>query len=153
MNKTVIKSGVTEKQVAGLGVTAGKKKKKKKGAAGSKSAWDSEDAEKKGANATTTKADTEKAKNAPPPGSGSAADPLGLSADDAWNDDGLGGIYNKDGWTKRVTNDGGGLKIYKAHLLPCDKKTAGQTPDCPFDCDCCFGWDEGTMEGYLKSVS
>lgn len=50
-----------------------------------------------------------------------------------WVDDGLGGVYNKDGWTGR-TDDG--LKVYKAHLF--NKKGFGTTKDCPFDCDCCF---------------
>ena len=59
---------------------------------------------------------------------------------------------NEEGWTNRVTSDS--LKIYKAeHILEKDKPNAGNTPDCPFDCDCCFGYDEGTMESFLKSVS
>jgi hypothetical protein len=51
----------------------------------------------------------------------------------AWVDDGLGGKYNDEGYTGRVED---GLKIFKAHVL--SKPNAGQTPDCPFDCDCCY---------------
>eukprot|EP00397_Hematodinium_sp_SG-2012_P067262 GEMP01103674.1.p1 GENE.GEMP01103674.1~~GEMP01103674.1.p1 ORF type:complete len:164 (+),score=23.86 GEMP01103674.1:227-718(+) len=62
---------------------------------------------------------------------GSAADPLGQ---DEWCDDGLGGIYNKNGWTGRTTEEG--LKIYKTHLLQLQE--GGGTENCPFDCNCCF---------------
>ena len=51
----------------------------------------------------------------------------------AWVDDGLGGKYNKEGYTGRVQD---GIKIFKRHIL--NKKGAGQSKDCPFDCDCCF---------------
>ena len=51
-----------------------------------------------------------------------------------WADDGLGGIYNSDGYTGRRAEGTG--KIYKAHLF--NKKGFGTTPDCPFDCDCCY---------------
>jgi Eukaryotic protein of unknown function (DUF1764) len=51
----------------------------------------------------------------------------------AWKDDGLGGVYNAEGFTGRVED---GVKVFKAHLL--NKPNAGQTPQCPFDCDCCF---------------
>lgn len=50
-----------------------------------------------------------------------------------WVDDGLGGRYNAEGFTGRVED---GVKIFKAHVL--SKPTAGQTADCPFDCDCCY---------------
>lgn len=50
-----------------------------------------------------------------------------------WVDDGLGGVYNSEGFTGRVED---GVKVFKAHLL--QKENAGQTPDCPFDCDCCY---------------
>jgi len=50
-----------------------------------------------------------------------------------WVDDGLGGIYNEEGYTGRVED---GIKIFKAHVL--NKSNAGQTKDCPFDCQCCF---------------
>lgn len=52
-----------------------------------------------------------------------------------WISDGLGGKFNSDGYTGRKEGDSG-YKIYKAHLF--NKKGAGQTKDCPFDCDCCF---------------
>ena len=52
-----------------------------------------------------------------------------------WVDDGLGGIFDKDGFTGR-REQGSGFKIYKAHLM--NKKGFGQTKDCPFDCDCCY---------------
>ena len=54
-------------------------------------------------------------------------------AGDDWVDDGLGGKYNAEGFTGRIE---GGVKIFKAHVL--SKPNAGNTPDCPFDCDCCF---------------
>lgn len=50
-----------------------------------------------------------------------------------WVDDGLGGRYNGEGFTGRVQD---GVKVFKAHLL--SKPNAGNTPECPFDCDCCF---------------
>jgi Eukaryotic protein of unknown function (DUF1764) len=53
--------------------------------------------------------------------------------DDDWVDDGLGGRHNSEGYTGRVED---GVKIFKAHIL--SKPGAGSTPQCPFDCDCCF---------------
>lgn len=50
-----------------------------------------------------------------------------------WVDDGLGGIYNKEGYTGRVED---GVRVFKAHIL--SKPNAGSTPNCPFDCDCCY---------------
>ena len=50
-----------------------------------------------------------------------------------WVDDGLGGKYNKEGYTGRVED---GMKIFKRHIL--NKPGAGSTKDCPFDCNCCF---------------
>lgn len=50
-----------------------------------------------------------------------------------WIDDGLGGVYNSEGFTGRVED---GVKVFKAHVLRRDN--AGQSPDCPFDCDCCY---------------
>ena len=50
-----------------------------------------------------------------------------------WVDDGLGGIYNKEGYTGRVED---GVKIFKRHIL--NKPGAGSTDLCPFDCNCCF---------------
>ena len=52
-----------------------------------------------------------------------------------WAKDGLGGVFDKEGFTGR-TEDGSGYKIFKAHLF--NKKGFGTTKDCPFDCDCCF---------------
>jgi hypothetical protein len=50
-----------------------------------------------------------------------------------WEDDGLGGKYNNEGYTGRVED---GVKVFKAHILR--KPNAGQSADCPFDCKCCF---------------
>jgi hypothetical protein len=50
-----------------------------------------------------------------------------------WVDDGLGGRFNKDGFTGRRED---GVRVYKAHVL--NKKDFGNSPDCPFDCDCCY---------------
>jgi hypothetical protein len=50
-----------------------------------------------------------------------------------WIDDGLGGKFNKDGFTGRRED---GVRVYKAHVL--NKKDFGNSPDCPFDCDCCY---------------
>ena len=50
-----------------------------------------------------------------------------------WVDDGLGGVYNSEGYTGRVED---GVKVFKAHILR--KPNAGETPDCPFDCKCCY---------------
>lgn len=50
-----------------------------------------------------------------------------------WVDDGLGGKYNKEGYTGRIED---GMKIFKRHIL--NKPGAGSTKDCPFDCNCCF---------------
>ena len=52
----------------------------------------------------------------------------------AWIDDGLGGVFNKEGFTGRQTDDG--MKIFKAHLF--NDKAFGKTKECPFDCQCCF---------------
>lgn len=51
-----------------------------------------------------------------------------------WVNDGLGGIFDNEGYTGRRQEGTG--KIYKAHLF--NKKGFGTTPDCPFDCDCCY---------------
>ena len=64
------------------------------------------------------------AKKPPPRASASTTD---------WVDDGLGGKYNSEGYTGRVED---GMKIFKTHLLQSSK--SGSTPDCPFDCDCCY---------------
>ena len=50
-----------------------------------------------------------------------------------WVDDGLGGVYNSEGFTGRVED---GMRIFKAHVLR--KENSGNTPQCPFDCDCCY---------------
>lgn len=50
-----------------------------------------------------------------------------------WKDDGLGGRYNHEGYTGRRED---GVKIYKAHLF--NSQNFGNTPECPFDCNCCF---------------
>ena len=50
-----------------------------------------------------------------------------------WVEDGLGGKFNKEGFTGRTEQ---GVNIYKAHLF--NKRDFGKTSDCPFDCDCCF---------------
>lgn len=52
---------------------------------------------------------------------------------DEWVADGLGGKFNTEGFTGRVED---GVKIFKAHVLA--KPNAGNTPECPFDCDCCY---------------
>lgn len=52
-----------------------------------------------------------------------------------WVDDGLGGVFNNEGFTGRKDSTSG-FKVYKAHLF--NKKGFGETKDCPFDCDCCF---------------
>ena len=51
-----------------------------------------------------------------------------------WIDDGLGGVYNSEGFTGRNED---GVRIFKAHLLG-NKPNFGTSKDCPFDCDCCF---------------
>mmetsp|Transcript_15832 Transcript_15832/g.24647 ORF Transcript_15832/g.24647 Transcript_15832/m.24647 type:complete len:154 (-) Transcript_15832:90-551(-) len=50
-----------------------------------------------------------------------------------WTDDGLGGKFNKEGFTGRKHD---GVKVFKAHLF--NKPNFGETPNCPFDCDCCY---------------
>lgn len=52
---------------------------------------------------------------------------------DQWMEDGLGGKFNREGYTGRIED---GVKIFKAHIL--SKPNAGSTSDCPFDCDCCY---------------
>lgn len=72
---------------------------------------------------------------------GSAEDPLGLGGGD-WQDDGLGGVYNPEGWTGRRTANGpgGSMRIFKAHLIKSGgfEDAGGDTALCPFDCQCCF---------------
>ncbi|KAL7518765.1 hypothetical protein ACHAWX_003571 [Stephanocyclus meneghinianus] len=53
---------------------------------------------------------------------------------DTWASDGLGGVFNGEGYTGR--RDEGGHRVFKAHLM--NKEGFGNTKDCPFDCDCCF---------------
>lgn len=50
-----------------------------------------------------------------------------------WVDDGLGGFFNREGYTGRKVE---GYKVYKAHLF--NKKGFGNSKECPFDCQCCF---------------
>ena len=52
---------------------------------------------------------------------------------DQWASDGMGGIFNGEGFTGR-TVDGG--RVFKAHLM--NREGFGQSVDCPFDCQCCF---------------
>lgn len=52
---------------------------------------------------------------------------------DKWATDGLGGIFNGEGFTGRKDD---GHRVFKAHLM--NKEGFGQSPDCPFDCNCCF---------------
>ena len=52
-----------------------------------------------------------------------------------WASDGLGGVFNSDGFTGRRDGDNG-MKVFKAHLF--NKPGFGESKDCPFDCDCCF---------------
>ncbi len=52
-----------------------------------------------------------------------------------WANDGLGGVFDVDGFTGRK-QEGTGYKIYKAHLF--NKEGFGTTKDCPFDCKCCY---------------
>lgn len=53
---------------------------------------------------------------------------------DDWVDDGLGGVYNKEGYTGRVED---GVRIFKAHIIQ-QQTDAGNTALCPFDCKCCY---------------
>lgn len=57
----------------------------------------------------------------------------GSTRSSAWMDDGLGGKFDREGFTGRVES---GVKVFKAHVL--NKPGFGQSKDCPFDCDCCF---------------
>jgi len=52
-----------------------------------------------------------------------------------WAQDGLGGVFDSEGFTGRREGTQG-LKVFKAHLF--NKKGFGTSKDCPFDCDCCF---------------
>jgi hypothetical protein len=64
---------------------------------------------------------------------GDRTDTQGVGSGD-WVDDGLGGVFNADGFTGR--RDESGAKVFKAHLF--NKKGFGTSKECPFDCDCCF---------------
>jgi Eukaryotic protein of unknown function (DUF1764) len=56
-----------------------------------------------------------------------------------WTDDGLGGVFDPEGFTGRRTSDGDNVRIFKAHVLGgAQNAKAGTTPLCPFDCQCCF---------------
>ncbi|KAL3778784.1 hypothetical protein HJC23_002690 [Cyclotella cryptica] len=61
-------------------------------------------------------------------------DKNGKEQKDKWASDGLGGVFNGEGYTGR--RDEGGHRVFKAHLM--NKEGFGTTKDCPFDCDCCF---------------
>ena len=50
-----------------------------------------------------------------------------------WASDRLGGVFNGEGFTGRQD---GGQRVFKVHLM--NKKGYGESPGCPFDCDCCF---------------
>jgi len=50
-----------------------------------------------------------------------------------WVQDGLGGVFDKEGFTGRNQD---GYRIYKAHLM--NKPGFGRSKKCPFDCDCCY---------------
>jgi hypothetical protein len=63
----------------------------------------------------------------------SANSKTNFSAKEKWEDDGLGGKYNSEGFTGRIQE---GVKVFKAHLL--SKPGAGTTDQCPFDCECCY---------------
>lgn len=63
---------------------------------------------------------------------GDRSDVVGLNRDE-WVDDGLGGVFDGEGFTGRKEE---GVKVFKAHLF--NKKGFGTTQDCPFDCDCCY---------------
>mmetsp|Transcript_3664 Transcript_3664/g.6936 ORF Transcript_3664/g.6936 Transcript_3664/m.6936 type:complete len:165 (+) Transcript_3664:64-558(+) len=63
---------------------------------------------------------------------GDRSDVVGLSREE-WVDDGLGGVFDAEGFTGRKED---GVKVFKAHLF--NKKGFGTTKDCPFDCDCCY---------------
>ena len=58
----------------------------------------------------------------------------GGEARDRWATDGHGGVFNGEGFTGR--RDDGGHRVFKAHLM--NRKGFGTSPDCAFDCDCCF---------------
>jgi hypothetical protein len=58
----------------------------------------------------------------------------GFEEKQKWASDGLGGIFNGEGYTGR--KDEGGHRVFKAHLM--NKEGFGMSKDCPFDCDCCF---------------
>jgi hypothetical protein len=64
--------------------------------------------------------------------SGDKTDVTSLTKNE-WVNDGLGGIFDKEGFTGRKED---GVKVFKAHLF--NKKGFGTTKDCPFDCDCCY---------------
>ena len=51
-----------------------------------------------------------------------------------WVDDGLGGVYNSEGYTGRVEE---GVRVFKAHFIQ-QSPDAGNTELCPFDCKCCY---------------
>eukprot|EP00562_Extubocellulus_spinifer_P010113 CAMPEP_0178510484 /NCGR_PEP_ID=MMETSP0696-20121128/21855_1 /TAXON_ID=265572 /ORGANISM="Extubocellulus spinifer, Strain CCMP396" /LENGTH=175 /DNA_ID=CAMNT_0020140197 /DNA_START=80 /DNA_END=608 /DNA_ORIENTATION=- len=77
----------------------------------------------------------------PPARKGKSMSSLSYTRDDAgglkggeWANDGMGGIFDSEGYTGRKAD--GGMKIYKAHLF--NKEGFGTTKDCPFDCDCCY---------------
>ncbi|CAE7666424.1 unnamed protein product [Symbiodinium necroappetens] len=85
-----------------------------------------------GSKRRTQTGDGKRQKEVKKPKRGSVEDPFGRSSD--WTDDGLGGIYNQEGWTGRRTKDE--LRIFKAHLIKVGE--GGGTPLCPFDCSCCY---------------
>ena len=67
-----------------------------------------------------------------PRGGGSLA---AMSAEE-WRDDGLGGVFNRDGWTGRRNKEG--MRIFKTHLLMRQSEVFRGGGKCPFDCNCCF---------------
>ena len=71
-----------------------------------------------------------KRKSADKPGGNRKAADMGGD----WVDDGLGGVYNSEGYTGRVEE---GVRVFKAHVIQ-QSPDAGNTELCPFDCKCCY---------------
>eukprot|EP00977_Amphora_coffeiformis_P022833 scaffold11639_cov172-Amphora_coffeaeformis.AAC.10 len=116
----------------------GAQKEGNEGKSPKKRGWDEieslfDDKKKKKAEVAVAKAESAKKYKSKPSGERSGKVEAKQVGGD-WVDDGLGGVYNSEGFTGRVED---GVRVFKAHVIQ-QSPNAGQTDQCPFDCNCCY---------------
>lgn len=116
----------------------GATKEEEEGKLGKKRGWDEiesmfDDNKKKKTEAAVAKAESAKRNKSKHRGEKTGT-PSSKGLGDDWVDDGLGGVYNNEGYTGRIED---GVRVFKAHVVQ-QSADAGQTELCPFDCKCCY---------------